>query len=144
MTLLSLSQTDCSDNPVFLFCIASYFHLHSCSSVQQTMGTAKAWGPSCSRRRPERLGLRPPGVSSLVKLLRADVAAAVWSRGPVTHCRYALHLNQWREFVSCHITGRLYGGKHYYGDLVNEMKAGFCLFSFIALLAVCIPGFVEV
>lgn len=61
-----------------------------------------------------------------------------------TCCRFVLHLNQWREFarVLPHITGRMHGGKQQtrYGDLVNDMKVGFCLFSFIALLAVCIPG----
>lgn len=57
---------------------------------------------------------------------------------------FELRLNQWREFarVLPHITGRMHGGKQQtrYGDLVNYMKVGFCLFSFTALLAVCIPG----
>lgn len=41
-----------------------------------------------------------------------------------------------------HVTGRMHGGKQQarYGDLVNDMKVDFCLFSFVALLAVCIPG----
>lgn len=57
---------------------------------------------------------------------------------------YVLHLNRWRDFarVLPHITGWMHGGKQQkrYGDLVNDMKVGFCLLSFVALLAVCIPG----
>lgn len=42
-----------------------------------------------------------------------------------------------------HITGQTHGGKQqtHYGDLVNYMRVGFCLFSFAALLTVCVPGF---
>lgn len=129
-------------------CIPPFlFHLRCHSSVQEMRATpwASDWADRVTR--PDRR-CRSPDVGSLLLSLFSlgcSPTAAPWQLWPVTHCRYVLHLNQRWEFAWVPPTSQ--GGcmeennRHTMEIYVNDMNVGFCWFSFIAFLTVCIPGF---
>lgn len=137
--------------PSFSASLPSYFHLHRCSSVQQTRATLQA-SRRVSRIEDPNCQDPTPDVSSLVKQCFIEVLPLrKWCccSAVVTLTSHTLWICVTSQpmvricLCPAHITGQMYGGKQqtHYGDLVNDMKVGFCLFSFIAPLAVCFPGF---